>query len=99
MDCGRTDRRLACGPSHEGWWLRRPGRHYSWRLGRGSRRMDFWHAWNLAWRGNDWIDHCCFRRSSYTRVDYPLVQESLTRPPAAIVRAAWGIWTRFNVRL
>ena len=42
-----------------------------------TRRLDLWNAWNLARRGNDWIDHCCFRRSRDTREDYSLAQESL----------------------
>ncbi len=66
---------LACGHGDEG---------------RRLRRLDFRRAGNLAWRWNDWIDYCCFRRCSDTRVDYPLAQESLMGTPGPIVRAVWA---------
>src|SRR5216683_1469599 len=34
-------------------------------------------CWESGTAGNDWIDHCCFRRSRSTRVDYALAQESV----------------------
>src|ERR1700728_390310 len=77
MDCGGTDRRVACWTSDEGWWLphsrlhssRHPRRHPGW--------LGVWGFGNLARRRHDRLHHCGICWCGHFGRDYSCTEESL----------------------
>src|SRR5450432_3995862 len=69
MDCGWTDRRVACWTGGEGWRLRHPRRPLGW--------LGLWAFGNLARRRHDRLHRCgiCWR-GDFGR-DHPLTEKSL----------------------
>src|ERR1700730_2276808 len=90
MDCGWTDRRLACWTGDEGWWLWHSRGHHSRHPRRRLGWLGLWAFGNLARRRHDRFHRCgiCWRGDF--GLDYPLTEKSL------IVEASASAHNRFS---